>query len=296
MKPKTVLTYLKATLTFPLFLLLTPILLADTATEIMHQVYNRDDGFAQVSKIKLSTCRYGKKGNRIACIESPRIKLMESVRKDYGARGENSKSVIIILEPISERGIGFLQFDWDEPNRDADQWMYFSALGKVKRIISGNDDEPKTGSFFGTEIMYEDLEARHVAEYKYKMLGEETYRNRDCWVIESLPVPAKARKSNYSKSINWIDKKRNLSLKSLLYNRQGRLIKRITNQQLEQINGIWVMRQMLVNNLETKRITTFKLDSTAFNIQIADAFLSQRTLTDSVFREQNLKRYLSQIK
>lgn len=266
------------------------------AREIMQKVNDRDDGSTQVSEIQLATCRYTVKNKRIACIENPRIKVMESVRKDFGVREEDSKSVIIIREPISEKGIGFLQYDYDDPDKDTDQWMYFSALGKVKRIISGNEDEPKTGSFFGTEISYEDLEARHIDDYTYKLVMEEACLKSQCWVIESIPKPHRAKKSSYSKSVNWIDKKTFISIKSVLYNRQGRKTKLIVNTELQKISGIWIMKQMLVNNLETKRITMFKLKSTAINLNIDDRFLTQRTLTDQVFREQNLNAYRRSLK
>jgi outer membrane lipoprotein-sorting protein len=273
-----------------------PVVFSQTAREIMQVVNDRDDGFSQVSRIQLSTCRYRMKNRKIKCAENPRIKVMESVRKDFGKDGKDTRSVIIILEPAGEKGIGFLQFDYDDPLKETDQWMYFSVLGKVKRIISGDADEPNTGSFFGTEISYEDMEARQLDDYTYRIIEAESYQKRPCWVIESIPTPSHAAKSNYSKTISWIDKERNLSLKSILYNRQGRRVKRITNSRLEKLNGVWVMGQMLVNNLETKRLTVFKLNSTILNIGIDDRFLSKRTLTDRVFRQKNLKKYRSTLK
>ena len=54
----------------------------------------------------------------------------------------------------------FLQYDYENTDKESDQWMYLSALGKVKRIVSGNDDEPKKGSFFGSEFGYEDFKHR----------------------------------------------------------------------------------------------------------------------------------------
>lgn len=274
-------------------ILLPALLSAESAIDIMQKVNNRDDGQSQISKIKLVTCRYRIKNRKLSCAETPRVKIMESVRRDYGEQGKDTRNVILILEPPGERGIGFLQYDYDEPGRETDQWMYFSALGKVKRIISGSANEPKTGSFFGTEISYEDMEARHIEDYTYKLLKEETYHQRPCWVIESIPKPHEARKSSYSKSINWIDQERYLTLKRLLYDRQGRQVKMITNTDIEKIDGIWVMRKMMVNSLLTKRITLFSLESTAYNIGVDDEFLTQRTLTDKVFREQHLQRYRS---
>lgn len=264
---------------------------AQDAKEIMQKVLDRDDGTTQIFRVKLSSCRYAKKGNRIACAETPRVKVLEQVGKDYGPRGKDIKSVSIMLEPVGERGIGFLQYDYDARDKNTDQWMYLSALGKVKRIVSGSDNEPKTGSFFGSEISYEDLEARYLEDYTYKLLAEETYQERPCWVIETVPAPQRARKSSYSKSWLWIDKERNLMLKSIAFNRQGKKAKRISSSKVEQIDGIWTARQMLVNNLETGRMTVLTLETVAYNMDVQDDFLTQRTLTDRAFRERLLNQY-----
>jgi hypothetical protein len=272
-------------------LLVTVPVLAETPEQIMKKVYNRDDGDTQTSAIKLSTCLYQIKNKRLSCSEKPRVKMMVTIRKDYGENNEDSKSVTLIKLPAAEKGIGLLQFDYEDPDRDTDQWMYFSAIGKVKRIVSGSKDEPKTGSFFGSEISYEDLEQRHVSDYQYKILKEETYKKQPCWVVESIPKPHQARKSNYSKSITWISQKYYMSLKSILYNRQGRKMKRINSSKFDVINGIHTFRKMTINNLETKRISSMDVVALAYNIDIEDAFLSQRTLVDSAFRERNLNKY-----
>jgi len=269
---------------------------AEDAREIIRKVLDRDDGTTQITRMKLSSFRYKKQGNTIARAENPRVKEMETVRKGYGPREEDTKTVTIIIEPIKERGIGFLQYDYDVQGKESDQWIYLSALGKVKRIVSGSENEPKTGSFFGTEISYEDMESRHLDDYEYKVLAEETYQERSCWVIESIPTPERARKSTYSKVWQWVDKERNLSLKMILHNRQGQKVKRITFSDIEQIDGIWVPRQMTVNSLKTRRMTILTLEATALNIPVQDDFLTQRTLTDRVFREQSLKKYRETLK
>lgn len=270
---------------------------AQDAREIMQRVLDRDDGSTQISRTKLTTCRYTIKNKKIACAETPRVKVLEQVRKDYGQQGqEDTKSVSILLEPIGERGIGFLQYDYDAQDKDTDQWMYLSALGKVKRIVSGSGNEPKIGSFFGSEISYEDLEARHLGDYSYKILAEETYLGRPCWVVEAVPVPEYTRKTSYGKSWQWIDKERDMMLKSMLFNKQGQKVKRISNSKLEEIDGIWTGRQMLVNNLETNRMTVLKLETIAYSIDVEDDFLTQRTLTDQAFRERLLNQYRTFLK
>lgn len=265
-------------------------LYAEEARAIMQRVLDRDNGASEVSRTKLATCRYVKKSKRLVCAEDPRVKVFESVRKDFPVEGgKDTKSVMLIREPAGEKGIGFLQYDYEAQGRDSDQWMYLAALGKVKRIVTGSDDEPKTGSFFGSEIGYEDMEARHLDDYTYKLLKTVTYRKRPCWVIETKPTPEHARKSNYSRSIQWIDQERLLSLKILLYDRKGQPAKQIISMNVEQIGGIWIARRMHVNNVQTRRQTTMALESVALNIEVADEFLTQRTLTDPAFRESILQ-------
>ena len=263
---------------------------ADEAREIIRKANDRDDGTTEISISKLSTFRYTKKGNKIVPAEKPRVKVMEGVRKDYGPNEKDKKNITIVKEPAGERGIGFLQYDYEEQGKDTDQWMYLSAMNKVKRIISGNENEPKTGSFFGSEINYEDLEKHHLDDYVYKVLGEETYQKRSCWVIESVPTPQHARKSNYSKTYQWIDKERYTALKLILFSRSGKRVKRINMNKYEKINDIWIARQMLVNNLETRRLTIFTIESVAINIPVEDNFLTQRSLTDGAFREGILNK------
>jgi len=267
----------------------TPIF-AEDAKEVMRQVIDRDDGYSQYSTQTVASCKYIIKNNKLACAEKPRVKIVEAIQKDVGGNNKDSQSVMIIQKPSAERGIGFLQYDYDEEGKDSDQWMYLSALGKVKRIVAGNDNEPKTGTLFGSEFSYEDTERRHLNDFQYKITGEENYNGRDCWVVESLPTPTYARKSNYSKSEQWIDKERFLILKALNYDRRGRLIKQLNVSQVVQQNGIWVAKKMNMNNVQSKRITTMKLNQVALNIDVDEEILTQRTLTDGAFRERKLNK------
>jgi len=269
---------------------------AQNAKDIMQKVIDRDDGTTEISRVSLSTCKVEKKGRAYVCSENPRIKLMDMVRKDYGPKEKDHKTVSIIIEPPSEKGIGFLQYDYDQVDKDTDQWLYLSALGKVKRIVSGNDNEPKTGSFFGSEFTYEDMESLHIDDFSYKILGSETYRNNKCWVIESIPEKHHAPKSNYSKFMDWIDQKRFLVLKSILFDRQGKRIKKIYYQDIENINNILVPRKIIVFNLQTKRRTILSYEKIALNRPVKDDFLTQRTLTDGAFRESTLRQYQTYLK
>lgn len=272
---------------------------AQSAREIMIKVdkVSREAYASSIQKMKLSTCKYGIKGKKMVCVEKPRIKLIESVQKDTGPNGKDSKAVSIILEPVGEKGISMLSYDYDDPNRDADTWLYLSALGKVKRMISGSDDDDaESGSFFGTEFSVEDMENRKIEDYSYKMLKETKYQKRPVWIVEAVPTPKRARKTRYGKSVTWIDKERYIVLKVQLYNRYGRLHKRLTMRKIKNIDNVWVARSVAMNNLITKRVTRMSLLALAFNVQVSDSFLTKRTLTDFAFRERELARLRKELK
>ncbi len=264
---------------------------AQDAKEIMRKVDNRDDGTTEISRVSLISYRYVKKDGKNVPAEKPRVKIMDFIRKDYGPWEKDHKSVSIMIEPKSERGISFLQYDYEEVGRDTDQWMYLSAMGKVKRIVSGNDNEPKTGSFFGTELSYEDMESYTLDDYTYKILGSETYRKKECWVIDAVPVMRKAIKSNYSREIFWIDKGNDMILKIVLFNRNGKKSKKIYRRNIQKIDGILVPMKIVVNNIETKRRTIMIYENIILNRPVEDSYLTQRTLTDKGFRERKLKEY-----
>lgn len=267
-----------------------PLSNAEQVEDIMQRVIDRDDGASNYSRQVIATCRYMMKNKRISCSDTPRVKVIESVQKDFGENGKDSRTVSFLQKPVSEKGIGFLQYDYDDPSKDTDQWMYLSALDKVKRIVSGKQNQPKKGTLFGSEISYEDVERVHLEDYNYRLIKEETYRGRPCWVIESVPKPDRARKSNYSKSIQWIDKERDMALKLISYDRRQRVIKQITFSAIKKVDDIWVAHKMNFNNLQTRRITTMKTDQIRLNLSINDILFEQRALTDGSFRTKQLEQ------
>lgn len=273
-----------------LLMISAPLMAAPDAREIMRQFNERDDGKSSYSLSVIATCRYQQDKGKMRCVENPRVKVLEGVQKDFGKNGKDSRSVSIIVKPAAEQGIGFLQYDYDDPKHDSDQWMYLSALGKVKRLVSGDDDAPKSGTMFGSEIAYEDIERDHLDDYHYTLLREETFQGRDCWVIESKPTPERARKSNYSRGISWIDKERMIMLQAQLYDRTGRPYKHVLAYDVQKVDGYWTAMKLNINNLQSQRITTMKTDKLVMNRPVQDALFSLRTLTDGAFREQQLNQ------
>lgn len=272
--------------------------MAMTAKEIMQKVnqLEQESYSSMAQRVKLSTCRYGKKKKKIVCVEKPRVKVVESVQKNTGEAEKDSKAVSIIQKPIAEKGVGMLSYSYDDPDRNSDNWLYLSALGKVKRLVSGNsEDNSDSGSFFGTEFSIEDMDKRKTGDFLYKILKETTYRKKKVWVIESIPTNEKLKKSKYGKTISWVDQDKFIILKVNLYDKKDQLRKILTMKNINKINDIWIARSLMMNNLHSKRVTNMKIVAIAFNVDVKESFLTKRTLTDFSFREREmtkLRKYL----
>ncbi len=247
------------------------------------------------SRSQISTCKYGKKNKKISCIETPRIKLMESVSKQYGKNQKDSKTVSILLQPASERGIGMLSFSYDDSSKDSESWLFLSALGKVKRLASGASDDQEPTAIFGSEFSTEDMESGKTDEYSYKILQQGSYQGHQVWVVESIPSAARLRNIHYSKILVWVDQKRFIPLKIQSYDKRGKLFKRTSFRNIENIKGLWLAREATIMNLKSQRLSNMSTQKIALNVDVSDEFLTQRTLTDFAFRERHLSRLRAQV-
>jgi len=247
------------------------------------------------SRSQISTCKYGKKNKKISCIETPRIKLMESVSKQYGKNKKDSKNVSVLLQPASERGIGMLSYSYDDSSKDSESWLYLSALGKVKRLASGASDDQEPTAIFGSEFSTEDMESGKTDEYSYKILQQGAYQGHQVWVIESIPNLARLKKTHYSKVLIWVDQARFIPLKIQSYDKRGKLYKRTSFRSIENIKGLWLAREATIMNLKSQRLSNMSTQAIALNVDVNDEFLTQRTLTDFAFREIHLSRLRAQV-
>ena len=272
-----------------LIILATPVRAGEDGRAIIQSVLDRNDGTTEWGRVRLSTCRTRTVDGQLQCSGPVRVKVLEMVRKDYGPREKDKKTLTIIREPAGEQGIGFLQFDYEKLGKETDQWLYLTALGKIKRIVSGNENEPKTGSFFGSEFNYEDMEQNLLEEFTYKILGKEKIGEVECTVVQSLPTADKAARSNYSKALHWVDTDRDITLKTLLFNRRGQPCKRVWSLDIREVDGILVPFTIVVHNPLDQRQSVFTYEAVTLNRPVADDLLTRRSLMDGAFREARFR-------
>ena len=242
----------------------------------------------QLAAVKITTCKYRLVDASVKCSEKPRVVVADNIKKGEVVDGRYSdKSLLIMQEPVGDKGTSLLVWEYGEKSRDNDNWIYLPALGKVNRVISTDEEG---GSVFGSEFSVETVEnpeARKIHEYTYKLLEEGVYDGRKAWQVELLPTPEKARKTSYTKVVSWIDKETFLPLKEDMY-RSGKVHKQRFQSGIKQIDGVNVVTKVVVNNRTDLRISQMDYMAMRHNTEVPEEFLGQRALTDFSYRERNL--------
>ena len=109
-----------------------------------------------------------------------RVRMMSSFGKDYG---KDTKKLMGFKKPMDIKGTSFLSWEYDDPSRDDDKWLYMPALRKVRRISGTSTND----YFMGSDFTYDDMGDRNVDEDDHTLIGEEAVNGHDCWKIKSIP-------------------------------------------------------------------------------------------------------------
>lgn len=134
-----------------------------TGKEIIENVYTRDEGDDRRGKLTMTLIN--SRGDQ-------RIREIEQFDKDFG---KEEKKIMFFMSPADVRNTSFMNWSYDDPTKDDDQWIYLPALGKVKRISSDSKDD----YFMGSDFTYDDLGDRHPDEDTHKLLRTETLQGKN---------------------------------------------------------------------------------------------------------------------
>ncbi len=236
------------------------------AREIMTLVDERDDGDNQTSNIQMILI--DKRGKE-------RKRDLRSFAKD---KGEDNYSMMFFLSPPDVEDTGFLTYDYDEADRDDDQWLYLPALKKTKRIASSD----KSGSFMGSDFSYADMTDRPLENYEYKLLQEAELDGHPVWVIQSTPIDDdEIDETGYTKSIQFVRKDNYVVVQSKIWVKKAKRNKYLKVQELQQIDGIWIPTVMTMTTKKGKRTlhkTILRTSNIKFNQELSFDSFSVRGL------------------
>ena len=183
----------------------------------------------------------------------------------------NKKQIMWFMEPKDDKGVAFLKIEND--GKDDEMRMWLPAFKKVRRISS----KKRGDSFMGSDLSYEDLSTRKIADHDYSRLDDQTLNSKLCYVLEISPK--KGANSSYSKHISWIEQSTLMVLKEESFDKRGQLKKKkeFLNKEL---NDYLVMERIFVEDVQKKHST-----EVTFAEYEVDTGISIK-----LFQEKNLKR------
>jgi len=224
-----------------MLLLVASFLYAQDAATIVHSARNRIKSNTISSRSRMViTAKNGNTSER----------RIDQYSKDgpHGAR-----AVIVFQDPANVKGTRFLTMD--TASGSSDQWIFLPELGKVRRIAASEGG----GSFMGTDFSYDDISAmnRDSSLDNHKMLREETYNGKACYIIESIPKDSSFK---YSKTVSWIDKESFLTYKIELYDRRGDMTKLMETSDFKDVQGRLTPMQTKVSTIGAGTSTTIYME------------------------------------
>ena len=240
------------------------------AREIMVMVDERDDGDMMTQKLEMVLI--DKNGNE-------RVRQLSSYGRDVG---EDEQRIIFFMSPADVKDTGFLTYDYDESERDDDQWLYLPALRKTKRIASSD----KSGSFMGSDFSFADMTDFDLDKYAFKMLDDGEVRGEKVWKIERTPLTREEIvERGYTKSVLFVRQDNYVVVRAVHWVKKGNKLKYLDIQKLEQIDGIWTPIEQTMTTKKGKKTlhkTILRFDDTKYNQELEESIFTQRRLEKGV--------------
>jgi len=171
------------------------------------------------------------------------------------------------LAPARERGTKMLKLG-DE------LWTFFPETDRTIRI-SGH---MLRQAVMGSDLSYEDLmeDPRLSALYTAKVAGEETHRDRPCWVLE---LTARSPGIAYHSRKMWVDRERSVALREERYAKSGKLLKTTDVLEVTRSGSRWIAHDVLFKDvLKAGRGTRFEVISIEFDATIPEHVFSKAIL------------------
>ena len=203
----------------------------------------------------------------------------QRVRKTFGTsklqgNGIDNMRMTRFLEPADVKGTVSLLIEHSE--KDDDIWIYLPSTKKVRRLISSN----KKDSFVGTDFSYGDVIGHKPKEWNHTLVKEEDVDGKPCYVIESTAKDA-AIKSNtgYSKRINWVQKDTFVTVKGIIYDESGELLKetKFSNYKIADAAKQRYQAFLLeARNVQTEHSTEIRVDESKSNVGVKDDYFTTR--------------------
>lgn len=184
---------------------------------------------------------------------------------------EGRRQLIKFLSPADVRGSGFLSLEDDAGN--AENMIYLPALGRVRRVAGGQQQD----AFFGSDFSYEDISS----------LAGDFGEDFDTVLLETRPGPvyvleATAKSgtdSSYDRAVYEVPEATLIPQRVELY-RDGNLVKVLTISATTEVGGYTLPSEIRMETVAAGSSTTI----------VQEGFQVDEEIPDEVFTERYLQR------
>lgn len=187
----------------------------------------------------------------------------EQTREIMMLQKGSDKRIGKFLAPADQKGIGFLSLP------DNVFYIYLPAYKKTRRIAS----HIKNTKFAGTDFTYEDMEAKRYSDNWTPRLLENEGN-----LYQLSLMPKSDIGSQYGKIMLWVRSDNFYPVKIEYYDKGGNLAKRMTRDKVEKINGYWISKESMMEDLKSGHKTKMIVEDVKFDTGIPDNKFTERYL------------------
>ena len=191
---------------------------------------------------------------------------------------EGRKLVIFYESPKTLEGTAFLTHDHFEAGREDDLWLYLPALRKTRRIAAAD----RGRAFLATDLSYEDMKLGtrvSLEDYRWRTLGAEEVEDERRIVVEARPVDEEtAEELGYGRVELRVDPSIWLVRRSDFEDPAGRALKTARMEAVRQVDGIWTVHRIEVENHRTGHRTIFRSEDVDYEGEVPEDLFTPRAL------------------
>jgi hypothetical protein len=236
-----------------------------TALDVATQIQDRDTGRDSRAQMRMRLFdRQGRVRERVLTLLAMR-----------GVGGKGDRTLVRFTYPNDIRGTSLLV--WEHPDSDDERFLYLPALGRVRRIAG----QEKQESFAGSDLSYEDIGGRDIADYTYSFADENASwtapdgSTLPAWALESR---AKDRRADYPRTVSLVLKDRFIIVHADIFNARDERAKVFDVRRLDRVDGIWTVMDLVVANQRERTRTELTTTAVRYNAGLTENDFSRRVL------------------
>lgn len=170
------------------------------------------------------------------------------------------RQLLLFESPQEVAGAGLLSIDWDDPNREDDQYLYLPSLGRTTRV--GNTE--RKSAFMGSDLSLGDMARVDPDAWTYALIGPGEVEGRPVWKVDARPATPQAQAdTGYARTELWVDPERDVIVYVKAWVVEGRKIKETRFEDWTKLDKTWMPTRLVVATVtggETTSSTTLRFD------------------------------------